>query len=55
MQNPMRATNVGTKLNRLACYLTNRRSEEKGRSVTRGITGTARVRVRDESMALIAI
>ena len=51
----MRASNVGTKLNRLACYLTNRRSKEKDRSITRGITGTARVRVRDELIALDAI
>jgi len=27
----------------------------KERSIMRGITGTARVRVRDESMALVAI
>ena len=51
----MRASNVGTKLNRLACYLTIQQSEEKEISVTRGITGTARVRVHDESMALVAI
>ena len=54
MRNPMRASNVGTKLKRLACYLTNRRSEEKERSITRGITGTARVRIAkhfDESVA----
>ena len=55
MRNPMRASNVDMKLNRLACYLTNRQSEEKERSVTWGNTGTARVRVRDESMVLVAI
>ena len=40
----MRASNVGMKLNRLACYLTNRRSEKK-RSDPRGTTDSARDRV----------